>query len=717
MQVKLKVLLISIIFSNHIVYADEGLWLPLLLEKYRYADMQAKGLKISAEDIYSINHSSLKDAVCLFGGGCTAGVISDKGLIITNHHCGYGAIQDHSTPENDYLTSGFWAASKEEELVNKGLTTTFLVRIEDVTAKIFDNITENMPEVERNKSIAKTISGIVESATEGTHYKATVKAFYYGNEYYLFVTEVFEDVRLVGAPPSGIGKFGGDTDNWMWPRHTGDFSVFRIYADTNNKPSEYNPSNVPYRPSKSLEISIEGIKDGDFTFVYGFPSQTQEYLTSYAVAMIMNQSDLCRVKLRQKILDIMKADMDQSDLVRFHYSAKASSISNGWKKWIGEINGLKRLKTIEKKENFEKQFTTWVNGDSIRVKKYGSLLADLKSAYVDLAPYSLARDYINEAAYQIEIIKFAQKFNTVVSLIEKRAEKNQIIKETQKLSNEAKVFFKDYNPATDKKLFTVLLDIYYNDIGRDFRPDILEKYHKNGFSEYAEYVFSRSAFTNLEKVNALLDKLKKSRLRKIRNDPAYLLYQSIANVNNMKIKQQYEEITGRILVLNRKWMKAQMEIQPDRIFYPDANLTLRVAYGNVNGYSPCDAVKYDYFTTLGGIIEKADPDVYDYRVPEKLIELYYSKDYGRYGEQGIMPVCFITSNHTSGGNSGSPVLDAEGKLIGINFDRNWEGTMSDIEYDPSQCRNIVLDIRFALFIIDKFAGAGNLIKEMNISGN
>ena len=712
-----QILFILFVISKFIVCADEGMWLPLLLEKSRYADMQAKGLKITADDIYSINHTSLKDAVCLFGGGCTAGVVSDKGLIITNHHCGYGAIQDHSTPEKDYLTDGFWAMSADEELINKSLTVTFLVRMEDVTSTVLGGISDEMEEKEKHKIISGTIADIVKKAKEGTHYNASVKSFYYGNEYYLFVTEVFKDVRLVGAPPSGIGKFGGDTDNWMWPRHTGDFSVFRIYADTYNKPAVYNISNVPYRPGKSLSVSLSGIKKDDFTFVYGFPAQTQEYITSYAAGYILNQSDLNKVKLRQKILDIIKSDMEHNSLVRLQYSAKAAGISNGWKKWIGEMNGLKRLSTIQKKQDFERQFTAWLNTDSTLRKKYGSLLGNFKTVYEEIAPYSLARDYVNEAVYQIEIVKFAQKFAPLVSSFDNGAESSTIMKETERLKNEADEFFKDYNQGTDKKLFIALLEMYYRDIPKEFRPELIDKNYSDGFAKYAEKVFDKSIFNNREYINKLLGNVNKSTIRKICKDPAYMLYQNTAGLYNNRIKPKYEELTGRITMLNGIWMKARMEMQPDKLFYPDANQTLRIAYGKVGGYEPSDAVSYNYFTTLEGIMEKVDPEIYDYHVPDRLLDFYKQKDYGQYGHNGTLPVCFTATNHTSGGNSGSPVLNAKGELIGINFDRNWEGTMSDIEYDPEQCRNIVLDIRYALFIIDKFAGATYLINEMKINRN
>ncbi|MCX6257698.1 MAG: S46 family peptidase [Bacteroidia bacterium] len=711
-----KILLISILLVvNHLIlFADEGMWIPALLGKYRLADMQAKGLRLSAEDIYCVNQASLKDAVCLFGGGCTAGVISDKGLVITNHHCGYGSIQDHSSPEHDYLTDGYWAMSRDEELINKGLTVSFLVRMEDVTAKVLAGVTPAMTETEREKAISKAIAEITRAATEGTSYSASVKPFYYGNEFYLFITLVYTDVRLVGAPPSGIGKFGGDTDNWMWPRHTGDFSLFRIYADANNNPAPYSVSNVPYRPAKSLMISLKGVKKDDFTFVYGYPAQTQEYITSYAAGMLSGTSDLNKVKLRQKILDIMDDAINQNSDLRIRYSAKAAGIANGWKKWMGEMNGLRRLSTIEKKKSFENEFTKWVNSDQERVRQYGHLLGDLKAAYDELTPYSKARDYINEAAYQVEILRFARNFTSLADLVKKNAQDDVIAAEIKRLKDECHAYFKDYDKETDQKLFTALLGMYYDDVELRFRPALLDKKYRNGFSSYAVELYSKSIFVSEERVIAFLSGFKRSSAKKIIRDPAYLLYQGFAEMYDKNIRSHYEELTRKILALNRIWMKAQMEMQPEKEFYPDANQTLRIAYGKVSNYSPRDAVQYSYLTTLSGIMEKDDPSVYDYHVPEKLKVLYKNNDFGKYGEQGDIPVCFLAADHTSGGNSGSPVMDADGRLIGINFDRNWEGTMSDVEYDASMCRNIVLDIRYALFIIDKFAGADYLVREMNI---
>ncbi|MCF6365951.1 MAG: S46 family peptidase [Bacteroidales bacterium] len=712
----LAILIIAV--SN--LKADEGMWIPLFLKKYNIDKMQKKGFKLTAEDIYSINQASMKDAVIIFGGGCTAELISDRGLILTNHHCGYYNIQSHSSLENDYLTNGFWAMSDKEELPNENLTVTFLVRMEDVTSKILAGITDDMKDEDREKLIEENIKAAEEKAAEGNDYKIKVKPFFYGNQYFLFVQKVYKDVRLVGAPPSAIGKFGGDTDNWMWPRHTGDFSLFRIYADENNEPAEYSENNVPFKPIKHFPVSIKGVKKGDFTMVFGYPGRTQEYLTSYAVDMIKNKINPHRINIRQNIIDIMSADMEKDPAVRIKYSAKYAGVSNYWKKWLGENRGLEILNAVAKKEATEEQLIKWINGSKDRIAKYGHLLPDFKKLYAEYTPYFLAEEYFYEAIWRMESVKFSSKMASLVRKGEKNTEED-----IESVKKYATKFFKDYNQETDKKLFKVLFKLYYENAGEQFQPEIMNIFEtfnhfdlskKDIIDYYTDYYFANTFFLNQEKFNEFMEKFSygSENIEKIKNTPAYNFFYDFVNVYYTKITPFTEKYTTQIDKKKRFYMQALMEADTNKIFYPDANSTLRIAYGQVDTYEPKDGVKYQYYTTLKGVIEKDNPEIYDYDVPDKLKELYNNKDYGRYAENGEMHICFIASNHTTGGNSGSPVINGNGELIGVNFDRNWEGTMSDIMYDPDQCRNITLDIRYVLFIIDKFAGASHLVEEMTI---
>ncbi len=699
-----KIILTSLcIFFYMFAQADEGMWLPYLLS-LNEKDMQANGMKISAEDIYSINHGSLKDAVVLFGSGCTGEIVSDQGLLLTNHHCGYGRIQAHSSLEHDYLTHGFWANSLEEELPNPGFTVTFLISMKDITKEVLQGVNDQMTEAERHAIISKNCQKIKAEAVKGTHYQARITPIYNNNQYLLFINEVFTDIRLVGAPPSNIGKFGGDTDNWMWPRHTGDFSVFRIYADKNGNPAPYSKDNVPYKPKKHLTISIKDINEGDFTFVFGYPGSTQQFLTSWGVELIQNQTDPIAIDLRTKRLDIIKRYMNSDPLIRIQYSAKAANIANGWKKWIGESKGLVRLNTIAKKQELENRFIQWVNQDDTRQKNYGNLLEAYKNLYAQMKPVAKENSYFMEAFYSIEIISFAWQMKGLFNLDENMSQelKNKTM---QKYIQSVNSFYKDYNINVDKELFVLLAKEYFNN-----QPSNNVQVEK-----LANTIYSKSIFCQKEKLISLLEKGDIKAIKKYKNDVlatfAYPIFDNY--IKNTQIA--YNQLKTQLDSLNRIWTKALMEMQTDKHFYPDANLTLRVAYGKVGGYSPKDGVQYKHYTTIEGIMQKENPDIYDYVVEPKLKQLYLNKDYGRYANaKGELPVAFVATNHTTGGNSGSPVLNANGQLIGLNFDRCWEGTMSDIEYDPDQCRNITLDIRYCLFIIDKFAGAQRLIDEMTI---
>jgi hypothetical protein len=673
-------------------------------------------MRLTARDIYDINNSSLKDAILLFGGGCTAEIISAEGLILTNHHCGYREIQSHSTIQNDYLRDGFWAQNHNEELPSASLSVSRLVRMEDVTAKMLEGIKPEMTEKVRDSVLKINRKNIETAASKENAYEAKVRDFYYGNEFYLFVTEVFKDVRLVGAPPSSIGKFGGDTDNWMWPRHTGDFSLFRIYVDKDNKPAAFSKENIPYKPLYTIPISLKGVKEDDFTFIFGFPGRTQEYLPSDAIEMITQVQNPIRIELRRQKLDIYESFMSQDQKVRIQYSAKDAGLSNGWKKWIGESKGVAKLDGIEKKQEYEQAFQKWVTSNTATQKQYGGLIDDFDKTFKTLSDFQQQLIFVTEAGFGIEIVRAARTLSKLEELSRnKEVSKDEIQKEIMKAKSSLSQFYKDYYLPLDKKIFVKMLESYRSGLDKSQLPAVfalIEKEYKGNIQAYADAVFEKSIFTDSTKVMDFLNAYKPSQHKKIWKDPSFLLASGLGDHFLKNINPQVNILEARVDSMMRLYMKAQMEMQPDNRFYPDANSTLRVAYGKVKPYYPKDAVFYDYQTTLEGIIEKDDPAVYDYVVDQRLKKLYASKDYGKYGQDETMPVCFIGTNHTTGGNSGSPALNADGQLIGLNFDRCWEGTMSDLMYDAGQCRNIMLDVRYFLFIVDKFAGAHHLIDEM-----
>lgn len=696
--------------------AGEGMWLPIFLKQLNESEMQAKGMKVTADDIYSVNRSSMKDAVVLFGGGCTGEIISDKGLLLTNHHCGLSQIQAHSSLQNDYLKNGFWAYNQDQEIPCPGLSVTFIISIEDVTSKIVPFLKPELTEAEREAKIRELSSTIEKEKSNGSHYTGSVRSFYNGNQFYLFVLETFKDVRMVGAPPGAIGKFGGDTDNWMWPRHTGDFSLFRVYADKENKPAEYSKENQPFKPRHFFPVSIKGIQQGDFTMVYGFPGRTTQYIPSFAVKTILESVNPARIKIRTARLQIIDEAMRSSDLIRIQYTSKQASIANAWKKWIGESKGLKRMNTIDTKKKEEESFRKWVLENN--KSEYAGLLKEYEQAYQKYTPLSKTNDYINEAIYGVELLRYARGFTKLATLCQATVkDEKAIAEESKRILDGASGFFKNLDPETDKKLFSAMLNLYADDVEAAMHPSFLTEMrskYKNDMSRYANEMYSNSMLSDSVKLRSLLTDFNSKKSKKLINDPAYRLSQAFSELYATKIETEFNLLSSKISTLNRKYMAAQMQMRPEQKFYPDANSTLRVAYGNVEGYQPADGVNYNYFTTIEGIMEKEDPAVEEFEVPARLSELYRNKDYGRYGVNGTLPVAFVASNHTTGGNSGSPVLNANGELIGTNFDRVWEGTMSDIDFDPDRCRNISLDIRYTLFVIDKYAGCTRLIDEMKI---
>ena len=697
--------------------ADEGMWLPQLLNAMNMKDMKKNGLKLTAEQIYSVNKSSIKDAIVQFAGGCTAEIVSDQGLILTNHHCGYSAIAYHSTVEKDYLTNGFWAMNKKEEVYTPNLNATIIQRIEDVTAKVLKGITANSTESKKDSITKANIKALEKEAIAGTHYESFIKPFFYGNEYYLFVVETFKDVRMVGAPPSSIGKFGGESDNWMWPRHNADFSVFRIYANKDNKPAEYSADNVPYKPKHVIPISLKGYNQGDFTMVYGFPGRTQEYLSSYAVDMIMNESDPLKVALREKRLNIMNADMLQSDAVRIAYATKYASIANYYKKWMGEMNGLKNYDAVAKKQLFENKFSAAVNADPLKKEKYGNIFPQLQKVYSEYKTLSKQVDYYSECLLAIDAFNYARFFITLNNELKKKQKGATNTYETTLAEYKKLGFFKNYNKPTDIKICEAMLNEYIKGVSSNNRPYILDSFivaNNNDAKKITEFLFSNTNFVDKEKAETMLNDYEKY-TNLYERDPVYLLTSAIVKYYSNSVFPQFQYDEREINELQKLYLQGQKELFKDKKFYPDANSTLRVAYGKVNNYKPKDGVEYNYYTTLDGIMEKYIANDEEFDVPTKLKDLYNKKDYGPYANKdGKLQVAFTASNHTTGGNSGSPVFNAKGQLIGTNFDRNWEGTMSDIMYNPNQCRNIVLDVRYTLFVIDKFAGAGYLLNEMKL---
>jgi hypothetical protein len=699
--------------------ADEGMWIPLFL-KYNEAEMQQLGFKLTVEDIYSVNHHSMKDAIMLFGGGCTGELISPDGMLMTNHHCGYSYVASYSTVENNILHNGFWASKREDEIPVQGLSVIFLVRMEEVTEPVLKGVTDDMTEEKRDEIIQANIKKLITEAVEGTHYTAIIKPFYYGNQYFMFVNETFKDVRLVGVPPESIGKFGGDTDNWMWPRHTGDFSLYRIYADKNGKPAEYSKDNVPMKSKKFFNLSVQGVEENDFTLVFGYPGTTRQFLTSDGVEVITASQNPVTIHQRGIRLDVMKKYMGESLEIRLMYSGKANSISNGWKKYIGENKGLEETKAIDKKKTKEREFMQWVTANREREKAYGSVLDNLSKFYTEYKPLVSANTYFIETIHAIEMCRFF--YTHVAPYIEAAENKDVTTEKWKEYQNNLTVktdnFFDNYYKTIDKELFVELLYYSFNTIDPRLIPNDLQRYtniSKKTLSSLTDEIYEKSIFSNKETFKKWIGKAGKKEFLSLKKS---LLYQIVvpSYQHHFEITKKMEMIESQIKTCYRTYVKALMEKEKEsKTFYPDANTTMRVTYGQVKGFAPYDGMEYVHYTTLKGVIEKENPDIFDYKVNAKLKELYETGNYGRYANtKGELPIAFIASNHTTGGNSGSPVVNANGDLIGVNFDRVWEGTMSDINYDVKRCRNISVDVRYVLFIIDKFANAQNIINELNI---
>lgn len=723
---KIVLLLLTFItFFQIRVKADEGMWLPLLVERLNHVDMQNCGLQLTAEEIYSVNNSSLKDAIVALGGGfCTGEMVSSQGLMLTNHHCGYRTIQEKSSTENDYLTDGFWAMKKEDELP-AGFSVWFLDRMDDVTSEVLKDVTDDMDETTRSKTISAAINTIIEREMEGKdkeNYKVQVKSFYYGNEYYMFKYNIFNDVRLVGAPPSSIGKFGGDTDNWMWPRHTGDFTLFRVYANENNEPAAYAETNKPYQPKHHLPVSLEGIKEGDYAMIMGYPGSTDRYLTSFGVEEAVTVEQPERVKIRRAKLDIMEEGMNADQKVRIQYAAKHASTSNYWKYFKGQSQQLVKNKVKAKKERLEQQFLAWANENEERKAKYANALDLVKESYEKGAKYTLPKVYFQEAVFQGPDV-----FGYVMSNFAFRSDMQMAItaNDDAKIEEAKKQIleylaedFKNYNAAIDEKLLGEMLTMFYTNVDKEFHPETLTalaKKYKGDFKRFASDYFKKSPFKSEQ---AVKDYLAKFNVKKLQKDPIYNLVNEFINIYIQKISGGQGEINQLQSKGMRLFVDGIRQMNKDKKYAPDANSTMRVTYGNVLSYNPADAVTYHFISTLDGVMQKevkTENKNHEFYVPEKLKELHEKRDYGQYADgNGNLPVGFLSNNDITGGNSGSPVINGKGHLIGTAFDGNWEAMSGDIYFEPDLQRTISVDIRYTLFIIDKYAGAKHLINEMTL---
>ena len=700
----LKSAFLFIYLSVFVARAEEGMLIPSLIAAFE-SDMKAKGMKLSAADIYSVNSTSLKDAILQFGGGCTAELVSKQGLLLTNHHCGYSQIQSHSSLEKDYLKNGYWAKTKEEELPNPGLTALRIVRIEDVTQTVLAGASSKNDQA----TIQANIKKLCAAAVVGTHYEAEIKPFNYGNDYYMMVKETFLDVRFVGTPPNSIGKFGGDTDNWVWPRHTGDFSVFRVYAGKDNKPAPYSKDNVPYQPLHFLPISFKDRKVGDFTMVYGFPGQTEQHVVSSYLKFIVEKERPARIKMRDLSLNAINDGMKSSDLIRIQYSAKQASIANAWKKWIGQIDGLKQLDAVSIKTEQEKKYVASANSKS-EWKKYAEVIAkmnELVAAKSDLEfKYAMGVEYLSVGP---EYFKLARSLNDLITNYTKYKEKGELKSVIDKLKTSAEGFFKNYDAKVDEKIFLLQTGEYYKQL------KIETKEPAEIYATFlAKAIYSKSIFTNKERYLAFLDKFSEKSLKKINSDLGFAHYNKHITEFRNNVLPGFQAYQNEMTALLQVYVEGKFVMFPDAKHWPDANSTLRITYGQLEGSSPTDGMMYTEHTTLDGIVVKYNTGNPDFELLPRMLELHAAKNYGDYAQDGELWVCFTGSNHTTGGNSGSPVIDANGYLMGLNFDRTWESTMSDYMFDASRCRNVVVDIRYVMWVMDIYSGAKHLVDEMTL---
>jgi len=708
----MKKLLVLICFIYSIslpVRAVEGMWIPSLIDMF-YSDMQTYGLKLTKEQIYSTNSSSLKDAVIQFNGGCTAEIVSNQGLIFTNHHCGFDAIQKHSSLEKDYLKNGFWSKNLSEELSCPWLNVTFVREIRDVTEAVLKGTDKEKSAESNAEIIAKNISGLEKEEKEKSGFSAKIKPFNQGNEYYMLITENYDDIRLVGAPPAAIGKFGGDTDNWVWPRHTGDFSVFRIYANKDNKPAKFSTDNVPYKPAHSLPISLKPKKEGDFTMVYGFPGSTDQHYTASKLKFYMETEAPARIDMRQHTIDLMSPAMNGSDQIRIQYSAKQAGIANAWKKWIGQLKGLRELDALGKKGSFEEEYRAKAAERTEWKERYGTVIPELDKLQAENQKYEFGRNmFVEYFYYGPEAVSYAADYFNLAFKYDDLVANGKLEEELTNLKNSSKSFFKDLNLELDRKIFDALTPLYISYVDAELLPEGISE----TWAETGENIYTKSVLMNPEKLDLMLSKFTSKSAKKLQKDPALLFARDIY-LAFLSFNEPYKEFKTKENEMMQRYVEGMLVMFPDKKMWSDANSTLRIAYGKIDGSEPYDGMTYTHFTTADGIMQKYDPKNPDFELTDRFIELYNKKDFGDYTQDGELWVCFTASNHTTGGNSGSPVIDAEGNLIGINFDRSWESTMSDFMFDESRCRNIVVDIRYVLWVIDKYGDAHHLIEEMNL---
>jgi hypothetical protein len=710
-----SLILIFILATTISLHAKEGMWIPATLLE-RQKNMKAMGLEIPVDDLYNEKGTSLNNAVVLFGRGCTGEVISSQGLVLTNHHCGYGSVQALSGPGNDYFASGYWAKNNSEELPCPGLTVTFIRRMENVTDKILFGLSGKMQDAMRDSIIAARISQVELEYVKSTGMEALIKAYFTGNQYWVAIMETYHDIRLVAFPPNSIGAFGGDVENWVWPRHTGDFSVFRVYAGDDNKPAEYAAHNKPMQANKFFTISTAGYKKNDFTMVYGFPGTTAEYISSFELRQVYDVTDPIAIEARTIRLDVWNKHMAASRDIFIKYTSKRAGVANGWKKWQGEVMGLKANNAVGKKQSKEKKFQRWAN----KHRADDSLTAELlplihkEAAHVDTLIYR--EQYNKEAVLSIELVQQAAMIERMTACFRLHLSDAALSDTLKKITAATAPFYKNYDASTDKEVFAKLMQLYFAKCAPWVPAYYQTAYssHSKDFSAWAADVYNKSLLVSQDKLADFAKNAVAADSSKLMNDPAWLLYSAISTIRKTDILPTLKDYYTRMRYYNRLYMDAQMRMHQHQDFYPDANLTLRLSYGKISALKYGGHKADGFQTHLSDVIALEDTTNDIFKVPPKLKELYVQKDYGRWGVDGTMPVAFIASNHTSGGNSGSPVLNARGALIGTNFDRAYEGTMSDYYFDPGRCRNISVDIRYTLFIIDKLGGAGWLADEMNI---